>query len=278
MCFLAAIKFLLRKACCLSVVMPRLTTTPKRLRSGARRRPLVPVGPSPASVKKLRVDMLRGYLASYQLPTTGTKQQLAERLTYHLRSIAAKKIQRSSGQQKNSRAGGKKTQKSTQPEAPPPREPTPHESSDSEEDTGSQESPSGEQGSPRSPPSGGRKSRSRRAKPYSRHRSRQRSHSTSSEEHSLSDSQSSASSEEHSTRARKRHASHSHAPPPKHRRYRRSRSTSSESPRRRRHHRATCHLPQHLRTHLLQAPHLHLIIDATVAVVNTAATQQMSHL
>ena len=217
--------------------MPRLTTTPKRLRSGARRRPLVPVGPSPASVKKLRVDMLRGYLASYQLPTTGTKQQLAERLTYHLRSIAAKKIQRSSGQQKNSRAGGKKTQKSTQPEAPPPREPTPHESSDSEEDTGSQQSPSGEQGSPRSPPSSGRKSRSRRAKPYSRHRSRQRSHSTSSEEHSLSDSQSSASSEEHSTRARKRHASHSHAPPPKHRRYRRSRSTSSESPRRRRHHR-----------------------------------------
>ena len=34
---------------------------------------------------------------------------------------------------------------------------------------------------------------------------------------------------------------------------------------------APCHLPQHPRTHLLQAPHLHLIIDATVAVVNTAA-------
>ena len=95
----------------LFVSMLRLTITPKRLRSRARHCPLVPVGSSSASVKKLCVDMLHGYLASYQLPTTSTKQQLAEHLTHHLRSIAAKKIQRSSGQQKKSRAGAKRHKK-----------------------------------------------------------------------------------------------------------------------------------------------------------------------
>ena len=34
---------------------------------------------------------------------------------------------------------------------------------------------------------------------------------------------------------------------------------------------APCRLPQRPHTHLLQAPHLHLVIDATIAVVNTAA-------
>ena len=99
--------------------MPRLTTTPKRLRSGARRRPLVPVGPSPASVKKLRVDMLRGYLASYQLPTIGTKQQLAERLTYHLRSIAAKRSSDLAGSKRTPELGAKRHKRALNPRLRP---------------------------------------------------------------------------------------------------------------------------------------------------------------
>ena len=67
----------------------------------------------------------------------------------------------------------------------------------------------------------------------------------------------------------------SHAQLPKHPRYRRSCSTSSESPHRHRHH---CHRDSSLSststslyTSSLQIPHLHLIIDATTAAVNTAA-------
>ena len=70
--------FSTRQARCLSTMstMPRVTT-PRRLRSDAHRRSLPQkAGVSPTAIKKLRVDRLRGYLASYQLPTTGAKQQL----------------------------------------------------------------------------------------------------------------------------------------------------------------------------------------------------------
>ena len=154
--------------------------------------------------------MLSRYLASYQLPTTGTKQQLAECLTHHLRSIAAKKIQRSSRQQQKSRAGSKQTQKSARPEAPPRRKSTPQESSNNEEDTGSQDFLSGEQGSLKSPPSSNHKSRSRRANPI---------------QSTMADSALAAPHQRkthlvtanpvHSTRVWKRHASHSHVPLPK---------------------------------------------------------------
>ena len=129
MCF--GSHFSKRQARCLSA-MPRVNTTPKRLRSNARRRSLSqrPVV-SPTAIRKLCVDMLRGYLASYQLPTTGSKQQLVERLTNHIRASAAKKVQRSrSHPSKQIKTRGKKAAENTQNEAPP-LDPTPSESSDS---------------------------------------------------------------------------------------------------------------------------------------------------
>lgn len=189
----------------LFVNMPRsrLTTTPRRLRNNAHRRSLVQTpGVSPRSVKKLRVDMLRGYLASYQLPTTGSKQQLAERLTKHLRTMATKKNKRPCG--RPAKATCTKAHR-TQSDAPP-TEPSPLESSDSsagEEEVGSQDSPSGDEASSQRPLSGGQRSK------HHRHRT------SSANQHS--DDQVSG------RRARRRHTSHSRKS------HRRARSTASES-------------------------------------------------
>ena len=169
------------------VTMPRSLATPKRLRSGALRCPLTKkVGVSPTSIKKLRVDMLRGYLASYHLPTTGSKQQLADRLTNHVRSLAKRKIQRSRGEpSKNNKT---KSRPAPHTEAPP----SPLESSDStsnHDDTDSQDPPSGDQSSTKSSSSD------------DRHTKRQK---HSAERHS-------GSSPSGGHRERKRHASRAHS-------------------------------------------------------------------
>ena len=211
----------------LFVNMPRsrLTTTPRRLRNNAHRRSLVQTpGVSPRSVKKLRVDMLRGYLASYQLPTTGSKQQLAERLTKHLRTMATKKNKRPCGRPaKATCTKAHRTQSDAPPTEPsplessdssadeevadtPPTDPSPLESSDSsagEEEVGSQDSPSGDEASSQRPLSGGQRSK------HHRHRT------SSANQHS--DDQVSG------RRARRRHTSHSRKS------HRRARSTASES-------------------------------------------------
>ena len=224
-----------RQACCLSgkSTMPRVTTTPRRLRSDAHccsspQR----VGMSPTAIKKPRVDRLRGYLARYQLPTTGSKQQLVERLTHHIRSLATKKIQRPRAQPSKQNSV-KKAAMHSRTEAPP-LDPTPPESSDSNsdnDDTGSQDPPSGDQGSPQSPPSGGRKTKRHRAQsplPQSKHRKHRRFCSTPSEADSHSGGQSSPPSGGHNPRARKHHARRSYLPPSKRQRTH-PRSPSSES-------------------------------------------------
>ena len=234
----------------LFVIMPRsrLTTTPRRLRSNAHRRPPVQTpGVSPRSVKKLRVDMLRGYLASYQLPTTGSKQQLAERLTKHIRSMATEKNQRSRGQpakatKTKTKAQGLSSQSDAPPTEPsplessdssadeeaadtPPTEPSPLESSDSsagEEEAGSQDSPSGDEANSQRPPSGGQRSKHHRHQSSLASRSRRTRSGRTSPADWHSDDQVS---DRHIPRARRRHTSHSHS----HKSHRRASSTSSES-------------------------------------------------
>ena len=251
-----------RQACCLSgkSTMPRVITTPRRLHSDAHRRSSPQrVGVSPTAIKKLRVDRLRGYLARYQLPTTGSKQQLVECLTHHIRSLATKKIQRPRAQPSKQNSV-KKAATHSRTEAPP-LDPTPPESSDSNSDnndtgsqdppsgdqgssqspssdsnsdyndTGSQDPPSGDQGSPQSPPSSGRKTKHHRAQfplPQSKHWKHRRFRSTPSEADSHSGGQSSPPSGGHNPRARKHHARRSYLPPSKLQRTH-PRSPSSES-------------------------------------------------
>ena len=214
--------------------MPRINTTPRRPRSDAHRRSLpLRAGVSPTAIKKLRVDMLRGYLSSYKLPTSGSKQQLVERLTHHIRSSATKKIQRPRGQPSKQKSV-EKAATHTGTEAPP-LDSTPPESSDSNSDndnTGSQDPPSGDQGSPQRPPSGGPKTKRHRAQsslPQSKREKHRRYRSMPSDADSHSGGQSSPPSGGQNPRARKRHASCSHSPPSKRQRYRRPHSTSSES-------------------------------------------------
>ena len=151
--------------CCLSTMSTMPRVIPRRLRSSTCRFSLPQrVHVSPTAIKKLCVDMLRGYLTSYQLPTTGSKHQLVERFTHHIRSSAAKKIQRTRGQP-SIQNRVKKAATYTQNKAPP-LDPTPSESSNSSsdnDDTGSQDPPSEDQGSPQSPPSGGRTTKCHRA-------------------------------------------------------------------------------------------------------------------
>ena len=213
----------MRRACCLSVsvTMPRSLTTPKRLRSGTLRRPStkkVGVSPttfkkkkgavSPTTIKKLRVDMLRGYLASYQLPTTGSKQQLVDRLTNYVRSHATRKIQRSRVEP------SVKSRGATHTDAPPVEliAANPLESSDSNsngDDTDNQDPPSGDQGSSKSSSSDDR-------------------HTTKRQKHSAERHSGSSPSGGH--RARKRRASRTHSPSSKRRRYYSSSSESEVSP------------------------------------------------
>ena len=98
------------------------------------------------SVKKLRMDMLCGYLTSFQLPITSSKQQLIEHLTHHIHSLTSQCSHSQPSKPKMTRTGGKKAPASTQSMAlPPPPEPSPLEpscSNSEEEDTGSPDSPS----------------------------------------------------------------------------------------------------------------------------------------
>ena len=231
----------------LFVNMPRsrLTTTPRRLRSNAHRHPSVQTpGVSPRSVKRLRVDMLRGYLASYHLPTTGTKQQLSERLTKHIRSMATKKNQRSRGRPAKATTTKTRAQGDAPPTEPsplessdssadeeaadtPPTEPRPLESSDSsagEEEAGSQDSPSGDtdEASSQRPPSGGHKSKHHRYQSSLASRSRRTRSGRTSYADRHSDDQVS---DRHIPRARRRQTSCSYS----HKSHRHASSTSSES-------------------------------------------------
>ena len=73
--------------------MPRLTTTRRRLRSDVRCRPWLKKYVCRQCQSKNYAWIC--FATSYQLPTTGSKQRLVERITQHIRYSAAKKTQRS---------------------------------------------------------------------------------------------------------------------------------------------------------------------------------------
>ena len=197
-----------------------IRTTLRKLRSNAHHHPLVQTpGMSPRSVKKLRVDMLCRYVASYQLPTTGSKQQLAERLKKHISTMATTKNQCPRGRPaKATKTKTKAHRLSSQSDAPP-TEPSPLESTDSsagEEEVGSQ--PTEMKSSPKDHPAVVRGSST-----------------TGTEPHPQTGTAMIKVSDWHIPRARRRHTSHSYS----HNNQRRASSTASESeaspPRRKRH-------------------------------------------
>ena len=133
------------------MTMPRVaitSKTPKGLQSKAcRHLPAQKVGTPPTSIKKLCMDMLRGHLASYHLPTTGSRQQQVEWLSHHVHSVAAKKVQRPHG-------GWKSKCQSYPPQLEQQKHRRPR-STPSESDTHSSGQSSPHSSGRSSPPSGG---------------------------------------------------------------------------------------------------------------------------